>query len=236
MAGGLGKRMESTTPKVLHELQGKPMLVKVIETALALQPNKILVIVGKYKDQIEGVLAQWNVLDRVEFVMQHNAMGTGHAIQCCRTRLLEEPPNTKALILSGDVPLIQSETLRDMFQQANQSSIMTAEYEDPAGYGRVLTEADGTFRAIVEEKDCTPKERKCRMINAGIYVFETSTLCEYLPRLKNENAQGEYYLTDIVGMYPSTEVFLYHMPAEKQIELIGVNTKDQLRELNEQLA
>ena len=232
MAGGLGKRMESTTPKVLHELQGRPMLVRVIETALTLQPHTILVVVGKYKGQIEGVLAKWNVLEHVEFVMQPNAKGTGHAIQCCRPRLLQEPLDSKALILSGDVPLIKGDTLYEIFNQTTQASIVTAEYEDPTGYGRVLTRGD-TFDAIVEDKDCSPEERKCRTINAGIYVFETESLCEYLPRLKNDNAQCEYYLTDIVGMYPSNDVYMYHVPAERQLELIGVNTKEQLEMLNE---
>jgi UDP-N-acetylglucosamine diphosphorylase/glucosamine-1-phosphate N-acetyltransferase len=236
MAGGLGKRMKSDLPKVLHKVMDKPMLVHVIERALEIKPIKIYIVVGKYMPIIKDTLYHYDMLDYVEFINQPEALGTGHAIQCCRPYLYQhEYSNT--LILSGDVPLIKTETIKNMVKNMEHARIMCTTLENPTGYGRII-EKEGKFEKIVEEKDCNDEERKCRKTNAGIYTFDTITLCKYLPLLSNDNSQGEYYLTDIVEIIKTkedVEIELYEMPVEKQIELTGVNTKEQLEKLNEEL-
>ena len=236
MAGGLGKRMKSELPKVLHKVLDKPMLVHVVERAIEMNPIKIYIVVGKYLPIIKDVLYQYDILDHVEFVIQFEALGTGHAIQCC-TPYLYQHEDSNTLILSGDVPLIKTDTLKNMLKKLEYGRIMTTMLEDPTGYGRII-EKEGEFEKIVEEKDCNDEERKCQKTNAGIYAFDTITLCKYLPHLKNDNAQKEYYLTDIVEIIKTkenVEIELYDMPVEKQIELTGINTKEQLEELNEEL-
>ena len=231
MAGGLGKRMRSTLPKVLHEILDKPMLVHVVERALELKPVKILIVVGKYLPVISETLKTYNILKYVDFINQPEALGTGHAIQCCREQLNN---NADVLILSGDVPLIKTDSLHTMINDLSCARIMTTMLEDPHGYGRII-ENNGVFEKIVEEKDCSDEERKCQKTNAGIYAFNSKMLYKYLPYLSNDNAQQEYYLTDIVEIikeHENVNIDLYDMPVERQIELTGVNTKEQLEELN----
>lgn len=235
MAGGLGKRMQSSLPKVLHKILDKPMLVHVIEQAKQLKPIKILVVVGKYMPIIEKTLETYNVLHNVEFVIQHEALGTGHAIQCCREHL---NCNANILILSGDVPLIKSNTLLEMIHDLEYARVMTTILDQPNGYGRII-EVNGVFEKIVEEKDCNEEERLCKKTNAGIYAFHSDMLYKYLPYLTNNNAQNEYYLTDIVEIIKHNEhvdIELFNIPIERQIELTGINTKKQLDDLNENLS
>jgi len=237
MAGGLGKRMKSTLPKVLHHVKNKPMLVHVIEQSLELNPFKICVVVGKYQSVIKSTLQMFNVLDKVEFIQQKEALGTGHAIQCCRPTLLDCAASLQVLILSGDVPLIKSETLREMVYQFRGAKVLTSEVDNPHGYGRII-EKNGQLIKIIEEKDCNEEERLVKKTNSGIYAFQNEYLCKYLPYLKNNNAQKEFYLTDIIEILQTTEqitIDTYNLPKERQIELIGVNTKEQLEELNKSL-
>ena len=234
MAGGLGKRMNSDIPKVLHKVNDKPMLIHVIESAIAIQPIKIYIVVGKYMPMIKDAVYFYRLIDDVEFIKQEEALGTGHAIQCCRPYLYQhEYSNT--IILSGDVPLITTKTIRHMIRDLDYGRILTTILDNPIGYGRVIESDTGKFEKIVEEKDCNDLERKCRKINAGIYAFDTFILCKYLPLLSNNNAQGEYYLTDIVEIIKNKEdvdIEMFNMPLENQQELLGVNTEQQLMELN----
>lgn len=234
MAGGLGKRMQSTLPKVLHEIFDKPMLVHVVERALEIKPTKIYVVVGKYLPVIAETLTNYDLIKHVDFIYQRAALGTGHAIQCCRDQLNND---ANVLILSGDVPLIKTDTLKMMMNELKYARIMTTMLKDPHGYGRVI-ETDGVFEKIVEEKDCNDEERKCQKTNAGIYAFNSQMLYKYLPYLSNNNTQKEYYLTDIVEIIKQHEgvpIDLYDMPVSNQIELTGINTKEQLEELNNTL-
>lgn len=237
MAGGLGKRMNSILPKVLHKVLDKPMLVHVLERAIEIKPIKIYVVAGKYLPVIKDTLYHYDMLDHIEFVVQFEALGTGHALQCCRPYLYQhEYSNT--LILSGDIPLIKTDTLKNMLKKLEYGRIMTTILEDPTGYGRII-EKEGQFEKIVEDKDCGEEERKCQKTNAGIYAFDTITLCNNLPYLKINNVQKEYYLTDIVEIIKTkedVEIELYDMPVEKQMELTGVNTKEQLKKLNDELS
>lgn len=232
MAGGAGKRMNSQLPKVLHNVANKPMLVHVIETSMKLTPRKILVVVGEYKPIISETLKKYDVLQYVEFVHQERPQGTGHAVQCCREHLNVD--NTKVLILSGDVPLIKQNTLEKMVVDMKVARIMTTEMEEPSGYGRVI-EKDGMFDKIVEEKDCNDEQRSCKKINAGIYCFDAHALYNYLPLLQNENAQKEYYLTDIVQLIKCGEKVViekHNISQHDQMEIMGVNDQNQLQELN----
>ncbi len=233
LAGGLGKRMESTLPKVCHQVANKPMVVRVIETARKLHPNKILVIVGKYQETISKVIQEFTHTDDLTFVDQPNAQGTGHAVQCCLPYLnaLDE-----SVILYGDTPLIQEKTLSHLLELATPTKMITTMLDNPFGYGRIIKDVEsGDVLEIVEEKDCSPDQKLIQAVNTGIYVFPNSYLIELLPLLTNNNAQGEFYLTDMVSLikqHKQTPIGLYYLPKENQMEITGVNTKAQLEELN----
>jgi UDP-N-acetylglucosamine diphosphorylase/glucosamine-1-phosphate N-acetyltransferase len=236
MAGGLGKRMNSSVPKVLHKISGKPMLVHVIHQAKLLSPRKILLVVGKYKDVIETTLREYISLDNIEFIIQSEALGTGHAIQCCRDTLLQYD-STNVIILSGDTPLLQSTTIIDMLIGFDIAKIVTTRMDIPTGYGRII-EKNGVFDKIVEEKDCSIEQKLVKNVNCGVYAFDSTILCKYLPLLTNQNAQNEYYLTDIIELIKNGEkihIDLYDIPIKKQLEITGVNTIDQLLELEEMI-
>lgn len=235
MAGGLGKRMNSDLPKVLHKVGNLPMLYRIIVEARKIIPSKILIVVGKYRQIIELTLKEYTNLNDIVFINQSEPLGTGHAIMCCRDYLLTNNliDNYKILILSGDVPLIQSSTILNMLN-CNNVKIMVVELDNPTGYGRIL-EIDNQFQKIVEEKDCLKEQVLITKINCGIYAFDSNLLCKYLPFIKNENVQKEYYLTDIVEIIKNNEAInidMYLIPREQQIEIIGVNTKEQLDNLN----
>jgi len=228
MAGGLGKRMNSNLPKVLHTIHGKPMLCHVIEQSLALTPYKIFIVVGKYKNIIEQTIGE--LKDKVECILQPEPLGTGHAIQCCREELMKY--DKKVLILSGDVPLLTTTTMQTMLTNANDVQIVTTVLDNPYGYGRIV-HYDG-FVKIVEEKDATEEQKQIKNVNCGIYVIQSKLLCSYLPLLQNKNKQNEYYLTDIIALiqeWEQIQVDTYTISKEKQYEIMGVNTIEQLTEL-----
>jgi UDP-N-acetylglucosamine diphosphorylase/glucosamine-1-phosphate N-acetyltransferase len=236
MAGGLGKRMNSDLPKVLHKIAGKPMLVHVITQALLINPLKIMVIVGKYREKIIETIKEYMDNKDIIYIDQPTPLGTGHALQCCREELLKYP-NTNTIILSGDVPLLKSNTINEMLLSFNKAKIMTTELENPSGYGRIIEEND-EFAKIMEDKDCNEREKNVKKVNCGIYAFHTEILCKYLPFLSNNNSQKEYYLTDIVQIIKDNEqlnIDTYNIPLERQIEIIGVNTADQLAELERRM-
>ena len=236
LAGGLGKRMKSKIPKVLHKLGDKPMLVRVLESANALNPDKIYIIVGKYKDVIQETLQQYINISNVIFVDQPEAQGTGHALQCALPELVKHNTNDQILVLSGDVPLLTTETMQSMIENNDSPvKLMTTRTDNPTGYGRIIVDAKNTFQKITEEKDCNDQERKISLINAGVYAYNAGLLCKYLPLIQNNNAQNEYYLTDIFEIMIRKEglnIGLVNLPAERSIELTGINTKEQLEELN----
>jgi UDP-N-acetylglucosamine diphosphorylase/glucosamine-1-phosphate N-acetyltransferase len=234
MAGGLGKRMESSIPKVLHKILNKPMIVHVIEQSIKLNPKKIMIVVGKYRAIIENTIKEYldiSVLP-VIFIFQKEALGTGHAVQCC-IESIQNDVETKTIILSGDVPLLKCDTMNSILEDINKVKIATTELENSTGYGRIV-EKNGIFDKIVEEKDCSKEQKFIKKINCGIYAFDTEILCKYLPYLSNNNSQNEYYLTDIIEIIKINEninIDLYNISKEKHHEIIGINTKEQLLEL-----
>ena len=234
MAGGLGKRMNSDLPKVLHCINGKPMLVHVIEQSLFLNPTKILIVVGKYKDIIISTIHKYidlvNKTNIIEFIYQEEPLGTGHAIQCCLPFIRD---NSVALILSGDVPLLQHDTLETFLQNNNDAKLMTTLLDNPTGYGRII-EDNNIFTKIVEEKDCLIKEKLVNKVNCGVYAFNTNLLCKYITKIDNNNSQGEYYLTDIIKIIKCNEDIIidtFDIPKKIQYQIMGVNTIEQLSEL-----
>ena len=236
MAGGLGKRMKSKIPKVLHLFHNIPMLIRIIRQAKKLIPHKILIVVGKYKHIIEKTIIKWeNNLNGIQFVMQEPANGTGHAIQCCVPDI-KKYDLSKVLILNGDNPLIKSETMIKMFNKLNEKNnccIMTTHLDKPQGNGRIILDKNSIFNKIIEEKDCNEEEKKIDLVNSGLYCFNSHVLVDNIMKLNNNNAQNEYYLTDVMEIIKNntkTNIDYIIHPKNKQYELIGINTKEHLEE------
>jgi UDP-N-acetylglucosamine diphosphorylase/glucosamine-1-phosphate N-acetyltransferase len=236
MAGGLGKRMESNIPKVLHNFNNKPMIVHIIEQVNYINPKKIIIVVGKFKSLIENKISEYVSLDNIIFINQPYPLGTGNAILCCR-KTLYNYHNSNTIILSGDTPCISKFTLERICNSTHDINIVTTKLENPYGYGRIIHKYD-KFSEILEEKDCSEELKKINYVNCGIYYLDTLLLFSYLPFINNENAQNEYYLTDIIKLIKEgelkdiNEIFI---TKENQIEILGVNTKEQLLELENML-
>lgn len=239
MAGGLGKRMNSDVPKVLHLVKGKPMLCYVLEKAFEVGSDHIFIVVGKYKTIIQKKIAKYfSVYEffKITFIDQEEPLGTGHAIQCCLPFFhyyeKRDSTNSQVLILSGDVPLIEKDTIQNLLRIPN--SVLITKLENPFGCGRIVFR-ENFIEKIIEEKDCkTEEERKIEYVNAGIYHFTLDVLLTCLPKINNENANKEYYLTDVVEIARENEIPLgfYELPREKQIEIINVNTPAELEIVN----
>ncbi|MCZ4064345.1 bifunctional UDP-N-acetylglucosamine diphosphorylase/glucosamine-1-phosphate N-acetyltransferase GlmU [Oxalobacter aliiformigenes] len=225
LAAGMGKRMHSSLPKVLHLLAGKSMLEHVIATARALMPEKLVIVYGHGGEQ---VLRQITGPDLI-FVKQEPQLGTGHAVMQAVPELDESVPT---LILYGDVPLIGIESLRRLVSVAGNErlGILTVEMPDPTGYGRIIR-VDGRIRRIVEQKDGREEELAVKEINTGMMVVPTASLKRWLSSLTNENAQGEYYLTDIVSRAVSENIDIVSSQPDDISETMGVNSKKQLAKL-----
>ncbi len=229
LAAGQGKRMRSTLPKVLHPIAGKPMLAHVLGSAQALAGHhQTVVVLGHGGNQVQEYLAkaQWTV----QTAFQSEQKGTGHAVlQACD--LLSDDPIT--LILYGDVPLIQTETLEKLHQLASSGGIglLTQKMSEPAGYGRIIRNQDGDVSGIVEEKDATNEEKLITEINTGLMAMPTQALKGWLGQLKPNNAQGEYYLTDVIGLAVSEGVPVLTTQAKQVWETVGVNSRAQLADL-----
>src|SRR5690606_30434748 len=196
LAAGKGTRMKSSLPKVLQPIAGRPLLQHVLDTARSLDCQApINVVIGHGAEQIEAALGAPDL----RFVLQAEQLGTGHAVQQALPFLSAEDT---ALILYGDVPLIKKESLARLAQLAGDSSLglMTLELEDPSGYGRIIRNGDGEVTAIVEQKDASPEQLAVNEVNTGILAVKVAHLQRWLPQLSNRNAQGEYYLTDIIAL------------------------------------
>jgi len=237
MAGGLGKRMQSNIPKVLHKIKDIPMLIIIVKKCLSLNIEKILIVLGKYKKIIEDCLNNFltvEQLNKIEYIIQEIPKGTGHAIQCCKDRLRYFDENINVLIISGDTPLFSINSMNKLLDNNNNISIVSTILEEPFGYGRVI-EKNGKFEKIIEEKDANVEQKMIKKINGGIYVFKIGHLINHLSKLKNDNKQNEYYLTDMIKIIKDEElcdVKILNIPETSNIELSGINTKAQLEEIN----
>ncbi|MBR8180099.1 bifunctional UDP-N-acetylglucosamine diphosphorylase/glucosamine-1-phosphate N-acetyltransferase GlmU [Burkholderia ambifaria] len=226
LAAGTGKRMRSALPKVLHPLAGRPLLSHVIATARTLQPSRLVVVVGHGAEQVQTAVAAPDV----QFAVQAEQLGTGHAV---RQALPLLDPAQPTLVLYGDVPLTRASTLRRLVDTAREGSygILTVTLDDPTGYGRIVRDAAGFVTRIVEQKDASPEQLKIAEINTGIIVTPTGQLAMWLGALKNENAQGEYYLTDVVELAIEAGFDVVTSQPDDEWETLGVNSKAQLAEL-----
>lgn len=224
LAAGKGTRMHSDKPKVLHSIAGKPMLQHVVDTAANLQPTKIIVVYGHGGERVPQALAQSSAL----FILQEPQLGTGHAVQQALPQLDND---SITLVLYGDVPLIRQDTLQKILADQKSMKLLTQYLDNPKGYGRIVRDAAGKVTRIVEEKDATPEQRQIQEINTGILAAPTGMLREWLANLRNENAQGEYYLTDIVAMAVTQGVKINTVQPAHAWEVMGINSKIQLAEL-----
>jgi bifunctional UDP-N-acetylglucosamine pyrophosphorylase/glucosamine-1-phosphate N-acetyltransferase len=210
------------------------MLAHVIENALRINPRKICIVVGKYKSIIKDTLSYYIDIhsELFEFVEQPEALGTGHAIQCALSCL--EYNNEKVIILSGDVPLLTYETMKELVEQTTHAGMLTFNATNPFGYGRIV-KTNNCFKKIVEEKDCLEEEREIREVNSGIYVIQSKLLLKYIPKISNLNVAKEYYLTDVFEIIKNNEninVDTLCLGEDKHYELKGANTSEDLMELN----
>ena len=237
MAGGLGKRMESTLPKVLHCVLNYPMIVHVIKTAFLLNPAKIYLIVGKYKQLIDDTIKLFlsaEQYSKIDYIIQEEALGTGHAIMCSLSTISQHIED-KAIILSGDVPLVSIETLSWLMSD-KQDKMLITELENPKACGRIIFNDDKTLiDEIIEEKECTHEQKEINYVNCGIYQISVKNLLKFIPLITNENKTQEYYLTDIVDLMNKydNKIGFYTLPQNMQHEIKNVNTKHDLEVLNE---
>ncbi len=226
LAAGQGKRMHSNLPKVLHSLAGRPMLDHVLNAAAALKPREVRVVHGHGADRVKAAFAG----KAITWVHQAEQRGTGHAVRQAMARVA---PRDVVLVLYGDVPLVPPATLRKLVTRAaaGKLAVLTAEFAEPAGYGRVIrgpAGKGGGILAIVEEKDATREQRAIREINTGLLACPAGRLAKMVGRLKANNAQGEYYLTDIVGLAVRDGMPVVAVPAQSVDDVMGINDKAQL--------
>ncbi|MFY0545814.1 bifunctional UDP-N-acetylglucosamine diphosphorylase/glucosamine-1-phosphate N-acetyltransferase GlmU [Brevibacillus sp. H7] len=227
LAAGQGTRMKSKLYKVLHPVCGKPMVQHVVDTLDAMRVEDVVVVVGHGADAVRAALG-----DRVAYALQQEQLGTAHAVQQAVPFLQGKQGTT--FILYGDVPLLSSETLTALLQYHEQqqaaATVLTAKLPDPTGYGRMIRNEAGEVMRIVEHKDASPEERAIREINTGIYCFDNQKLLKSLSQVKNDNAQGEYYVTDCVGILREAGEKVVAYEAVDPEETMGVNDRVQLSE------
>lgn len=226
LAAGKGTRMRSDMPKVLHPLAGKPMLVHAVEQAQKLKPTHTHIIVGHRAEQVEAQVTPLGA----QCVPQKQQLGTGHAVAQAMPQVDND---ATVLVLYGDVPLVPSELMQQLADQAEQRglAILTVTLDDSTGYGRIVRNHQGDIQAIVEHKDANPEQRQIKEINTGILAAKASLLNGWLPRIESNNAQGEIYLTDIIAMAAADGVGISHLQPEFPQQVQGVNDRVQLAEL-----
>lgn len=229
LAAGKGKRMNSLLPKVLHPFAGSTIIDFVLDTVDSLSPERSVIVIGHEAERLRQALAH----RPVQFALQTDQLGTGHAVMQCEEALAGFEGTI--LVLVGDVPLLRAETLKSMLTTHRESqaacTVLTALFPDPKGYGRILRSPDGTVEAIVEHKDATEAQKAVREINSGILAFESGALWPYIHRLSTVNAQAEYYLTDLVGLLRAAGLKVAAYCAGDPWEVRGINSTEQLAEL-----
>ena len=222
LAAGQGKRMHSALPKVLHALAGRPLLAHVLDAARTLKPQRIVVVQGHGGDEVRAAFPD----PAIEWVVQAQQLGTGHAVQQALPRIAAD---AEVLILYGDVPLVRPETLKRLLEASQRGvAVLTAEVANPTGYGRIVRASAGRISRIVEQKDANPAEAAIREINAGFFALRATHLSAWLARITNQNAQQEYYLTDIVALAGADDIPVFAVKVDDRWEVAGVNSKQDL--------
>ena len=232
LAAGLGTRMKSNVAKVLHKLDGRPLIGHVVRTAATLQPRKIYVVVGHQAEQVQAAVEAESGNDRLEFLKQIEQRGTGDAVLTAKDAL--GTAHSTVLLLSGDVPLVRAETLTRLLETHKNEkaacTILTVRMENPTGYGRVVRDGENGFRKIVEQRDATEEERQIREINSGIYCFDSDKLFAALEQVRPTNSQSEYYLTDVPAILKSNNERVSLFQHADTREVSGINTRAELAE------
>jgi UDP-N-acetylglucosamine pyrophosphorylase len=236
MAAGNGTRMKDPSKaKVMFEVNGKPMVQHVVEIAQSLGSERIIAIVGFQRESVYTHLE--TVSPTVEFAVQDPQLGTGHAVMQAEPFLRRY--NGDVIVLSGDVPVLRKETIKKLidYHRDNNAAgtILTAQLDDPTGYGRILRSKSGYVVGIMEHKDATEEQRKINEINSGIYIFDTRYLFSALQHINPHNAQNEYYLTDVFGHFWKQKLVVAAMMTDDPNEIRGVNTLEQLKEAEVEL-
>ena len=230
LAAGKGTRMNSALPKVLHKLNGKALVDFVLDESELLNPLETILVVGFKKEQ---VISHTENRINLKYVTQIEQLGTGHAV--LQTEELLKNNKGHIIILYGDVPNIKASTLRPIIDEHiinnRDLTLITAEIDDPSGYGRIIRDKNGNLLKIVEEKDCDDDERKIKEWNPGIYIFKIPEVFEVLNNIRTNNASKEYYLTDAIGLAQQSNMQIKAIKIANYNEVIGINTADQLEEL-----
>lgn len=240
LAAGAGTRMRSDTPKVLHPLAGRSMLAHAVHAVADVGPHHLVAVLGKHRERIAPAVAELaQQLGRtIDIAVQEEQLGTGHAVLCGLTALPEDFRGV-VVVVSGDVPLLNSETLAGLIEthcaEAAAATVLTTTLPEPRGYGRILRTQDGEVIAIVEEADATPSQRGIGEVNAGVYAFDVAALRSALNRLRSDNAQHELYLTDVISIVRSDGQTVLAKHVDDSMVVAGVNDRVQLAELGAEL-
>lgn len=234
LAAGKGTRMQSNLAKVLHRLAGKPLINHVLDTARGLRPRNIAVVIGHQGSEVRAALTDIPQTPELVWVEQSQQLGTGHAVKLAKDQL---PDDGVMLVLYGDVPLISRATILACEQAAKTGALglVVAEFSDPAELGRIVRDSDGSITSIVEFKDADDQQRKIREINSGILAAPTQLMAQWLEQLQSNNAQQEYYLTDVIAMAVRDGINVVPISAASEAEVTGVNDRVQLAQLERQL-
>lgn len=229
LAAGEGKRMKSDTAKVLHKVCGKAIIDYVCDAVKGAGSEEQIVVVGNRSEQVVSHFGE-----TVKFAMQEDRLGTAHAVMQAEQYLKEYDGDV--IVIYGDTPLIQAETLKDAYKTFQESGctglVITADLLDPFGYGRIVKDRDGSCQRIVEEKDATPAEQKISEINSGMYIFKARELFKTVFKVKNDNAQNEYYLTDVIEIMAREGKKVFTYTIENEDEILGINDRIQLSDAN----
>jgi bifunctional UDP-N-acetylglucosamine pyrophosphorylase/glucosamine-1-phosphate N-acetyltransferase len=229
LAAGKGKRMKSDLPKVLHKLGGKPMVEYVIDTARELGVQRIILVVGHKGNQTEESLQH----HQVEFVVQEEQLGTGHAV--LQTKELLSNFDGDVLILCGDVPLLRADTLKKLIEEHRKkkivATVLTAILDDPCHYGRIIRDEQGMVKEIVEAKDADADQKNVKEINTGIFCFDREALFSVLDKITNDNKQEEYYLTDVVKLLREKNLKVWALVTPDPMETLGINSPEELKKM-----
>jgi UDP-N-acetylglucosamine diphosphorylase/glucosamine-1-phosphate N-acetyltransferase len=223
LAAGMGTRMQSDKAKVLHEIQGRPMILYVVETARKIVGDDVVVVIGHQAQKVRAIVSDTAEL---RFAYQEQQLGTAHAVLCALPLVPEHCEHV--VILCGDVPLIQPETIADLaadhLSARRDISVLAVELDDPCGYGRILLDDNRQISAIIEEADATADQKQIKLINSGIYCVDKAFLLEALPKIRPDNAQGEFYLTDIMSVGYKEKRNMGVMIGTNRQQILGINT------------
>ncbi len=232
LAAGKSKRMQSELPKVLHQACGRPMIEYVLDAAREAGATSIVVVVGHKADEVKAALAHHS---DVTFALQAEQLGTGHAVMCCKDQLAEQSGAT--LVLTGDTPLLKGASLKQLVEELRQTNgvcvVGTAKTEKNAGLGRIVRDEAGNFLRIVEDRDCSAEQLQITEINTGCFAYDNQALFSALSQVKSNNSQGEFYLTDCAEILRNTGRPVNAVCCFTMEEALGVNTQDQLAEVEQ---